>query len=186
MAEFDFILGEHEQLLILDHLIKDGATIVPFLAYERPVWQEIKDSSEAARIIRDRLDYGPFFVSWADQNPYPYEFTAIPRPEGLRYFLGQKQGGPYMGFLASRVVQRDQEQLLTTGFIAYYARYWIDSIGGEIPVSEQLKLKYKMLVKSIKKIATRTHAGIRVYWIGEEAMQLFRSGYSSSIQGLSL
>ena len=185
MAEFPFILGAQDLSSVFNDLLNDGASVVPYLAYKSPLHQQVKTPAEAVRMVRDGLVYGPFLISWPDHKPHPYEFCEVKRPEGVRYFLKQKHGGPYMDLLAGKGEQKG-EHFLTSGFVAYYTCYWINAVGRETPVSDRLKIKYKSVVAGIRGRSTQVRRDGRIYWIGDEATRLLRSGLATSVQGLAL
>lgn len=186
MSELDFILGDNEQFALIEEIMADGAVFTPYFAYESPQYFNILDAKSVFRIAQNRKNLGPFFVSWKGEDLHPYEFEMVNRPEGVRYFLKQRHGGPYMDFVASKTIQNEGKATITSGFIAIYRDYWISQTGKAVPASQVLQNRYKKISNTIKRFSRKVHAGSRIYRVGNEAIQLFCLGYSTPVENIDL
>lgn len=185
MAQFDFILNEEDQLGLIEYLLGAGAELVPSLAYESPTWRPVTTAVELCRLISDRKLTGPVAVAWSEYRRYPYAFGEIRRDDGTKFFLKQGQGGPYLDFGTCKTVHRKDRVVLTPGFIGYFANYWIEELGAEIPLCPELKERYAAIRAYVRSIARRGRAGCRTYLVGHGACAALKSGCEAAVGSLT-
>ncbi len=180
------ILSRNEQIELVKYLLNCRAVIVPYIEYKKPKYIVIDDPCALQRIIDDKELCGPVFVSWQDYQRFPYEFHEVERNNGIRYFLKQRHGGPYINFSPCAMIRKRNKSILTSGSISYYNKYYIEELAQEIVVSDLLKGKYRSIVKYLRKITTCCKAGKRSYWVGKEALKFIEAGGLTSVDNLKI
>jgi hypothetical protein len=186
MAELNFIFSDHDQVLLIEKILESEAEIVPYLAYNQPKHNVITDVENFQQLLQCQNMYGPAFVTWKDTHRFPYAYDEVEKEGGKFYFLQQRYGGPYINLLPCHTIDDDGSDYITTGFVGYYTRYWIEGLTKEIPVSEELKRHYKEITAFIRKISKRIRAGSRIYWVGANALDQLNKGKAFSVGGLEL
>jgi len=176
MAEFDFILGQEDQIALIQYFLDTGAEFIPYFAYESPEYIVINDPRELNAIAQKGILFGPVFIIWKNISNYHFVFYESKRKEGIRFFLGQKEGGPYMDTVLCEIIQRDGKTYITNGFISYYPEFWIEELDAMIPVPQEIKDHYKAATSFLRKLCTRARQGRRIYWIGKHALKQFHEG----------
>lgn len=187
MAEFDFILAPQDQLQFISFLLETGAVLVPYLAYPSPQYVTITDPVSAQALIQKGDMYGPIFVSWHEYTTFSYTYHEIEKEGAPRYFLRQREGGPYMDFSTCRMLEYEGADLITSGSVAYYRTYWVEEKGRELCVCDALKKRYEAVTAYLRSNCRRLVAGTnRAYWVGIATQVLLRQGTKAAVQGLEV
>ena len=186
MAEFDFILAPDDQARLIDFLLRSGAAMVPSIAYPSATHKTITDVESAQRLIHENELIGPFFVDWPDWKSFPYMYSEIVKEGFIKFFLKQRHGGPYMDFLPCWIEKDQNRQIITSGFVGYYSKYWIEELGAEIPAPKDLKRRYATTTAYLRSFCKKANARSRIYWIGESALALIDCGVRPAVDDLDL
>jgi len=188
MAELEFIMGRNEQLQIMDYITHIGGLYLPCIGYKISEGVLINNSSEALQVWEAgnmARGSGPIYVLWKDISIYPMKYTQIEKIDGVFYYPGE--GGPYLDFLPSKIIKKDGKPYLSNGIVGYLHNYGIFKEGSwlSIPAPEELKDKYKQIVKFIKSMSTKVkwlNDSRRSYWIGREALKMLKEGANAGIE----
>jgi hypothetical protein len=189
MAEIEFILSEKEQGIFLQYLESLKAIFVPEILYPRPEFQYLHDANEAVSIWREanaKEGSGPIFLLWDGISTYKLIFRNIVKYGEQKFYLSQKEGGPYINFGPCKYLA--EEKIITSGDIGYYSKYWIEELDDNITVSEEIKSKFNEISKFIKKMTKRikSKSGKRSYWVGSEALKMLKNGSIANSRDLDI
>ena len=179
MAEIEFVLTNAEQNRLLQYLESLETVFVPDIFYTEPKFQYLHDAYKAMSVWREgnaKEGSGPIFLLWDEIGTYELQYDELTKNGEKKYFPSQKEGGPYIDYLPCKFLA--EETIITTGFIAYYPKYWIEELDDNITVPEEIKAKYKEISKFIRSISTRLAVKNfrRYYWVGNDALKLLQQG----------
>ena len=184
MAECNFILAPADQHAFFTFLVEMKAHFIPAIAYQEPKPLRISGVHELEQLVRDNVLVGPVFVVWQDISDKPFTFYQIDKEGQTRFFLKQRAGGPYLNLLPSKSIERDNQNILSSGFVGYHRFYWIEQLKKEMPVSVELKERYRAVTKFLGSVCTKAKAGSRAYWVGGQAKDLISRGAITGIDNL--
>jgi len=188
MADIEFILSVREQQTLTEFLFGQNARLVPSVHYSEPRYVSTATPDDVERLIASSELTGPFFILADAFSRHPLEMDSFEKRGKTMFYIVQGHGGPYIEFLPCKTIIRQGTSHIVSGIIGYQAKYWVNLLADNAPPPNELKDMYKKITRQIrsntKKVVTKMIG--RTYWVGEEALNCLKKGYTTNASGLVL
>jgi hypothetical protein len=175
MSPLEFYATEDGSLAILgDVMERCGVWVVPNRSpYEQPevaTFSEIDNVLRAAIANRSELLWGGSF----SKNPPRFNVHESGAAAG-KYYISLLEGGPLVQARLPGIMDSNGERILVLGSVILQRYYRNPATGAHEPPSPELKKAFREIVKVVKQHLT-VHALAMKFWIGPEALRLFKAG----------
>ena len=173
MPELDLYLSWKDIREFVDHVLQEGAVLVPDFDYQSEEYTAIQDSETFERLRRKT---SLFFILKDSYFRSPFEIRKITKRGRVVFYIAQRSGGPTIDLLLSGEFREKGQTWIRPGFIGYHPTFWNTKAHRNEKPPDSLVAFYNSLVKQVKKGAKRIKPGVRAHWVGGHAQELVRQG----------
>lgn len=172
MAETEFLKTEAETLILANHILSLNCKLIPRLHYVTKDYLVIDNLTEFENNLRECRT---FHIVGDHFTKFPLAMNDVERPEGKRYYIMSRIGGPSIDLLVPKRVYPEGKESLSAGSIGIYPSiFTIEE--EEIKASSDLKSFYSKLTTFVKKDTIKIKTKYRTYYASRGIIEEIKSG----------
>ena len=169
MPEFDFILNKDEQVEFMQFALSNGCQLIPGIHYDNSNYLVLK-TIESFLL---HFESSKFHLINEKYTLFPIEMRSFEKGGERVFYINERYGGPAIDFYSPNLIE-GEKGLIGPGFIAFYPSYYTGK--AKISAPDDLKSIYKLFVSFIKKRSKKISLTKRTFWIGNNTIELVKSG----------
>jgi hypothetical protein len=149
MPHLDFYFNDEERIELVDYILSKGSKIIPDKKYLTKEYEVIRSVDDYIVSMKEREC--SFFILDEGYTFEELSFSSVELEVGLRYYINQRHGGPYidicfyLGYASDAIIPCKRSN------IDHYSKFMYNYSYDEFKTPEALKAYYKDLSKFINK-----------------------------------